>query len=99
MGEGGGLGRRQAGGKETRVGRELPLGVLPEAEAEQQGEADPSDAPAEGFLEFDLVCVAVEDTQIERQQTEHEEGEAGVEPPVVGEREENQGSVHGKKRP
>ena len=99
VGESGGLEGGHPGGEETGVGREFPLGVLPEAEAEQQREGDPRDTPAEGFLEFDLVCGAMEDAQVEGEHAEHEEREAGVEPPVVGEREENQGSVHGKAKP
>jgi len=85
---GGGFGveaveREQVG----RVG-ELPGGVAVEAEVEGQGEGDPDGGPEAGFAERDGVGLAVEDTEVEGEHGEDEGGEAEVEPPVFGKREE-----------
>eukprot|EP01031_Cornospumella_fuschlensis_P013404 gene13404-biopygen11324 len=79
----------EAGGEETGVLGEFPLGILPKAQTEKQGEADPYDGPREGLLKFYLVGFAVEDAEVEGKHAQNEEREEPVEPPIVGEREEN----------
>jgi hypothetical protein len=73
---------------EPRVLREAPAHEEVEAEVEEQRQRDPDDAPAGGLADRHRVGLAVEDAQVEREQHQHEQQEAGVERPVLGEREE-----------
>ncbi len=84
------------GVEQRRILREFPLHVMPEAEAENQGQRDPHHAPRGGLLDRHLVGLAVKHAQIEGEHAEHEEREQAVEPPVVGERKKKE-VLHGRR--
>src|SRR5437773_12421643 len=60
---------------ESAICAELPV----DPAVEEEGEHDPDDVPSEGLAEAHLVGAAVEDTEVERKEGEHEQGEADPE--------------------
>ena len=55
-----------------------------ERETEYHGQSHPNDTPGQRLAEFHLVCLAVEDTQIEGEHEQDENNEGSVEPPILG---------------
>src|SRR5690606_38808558 len=48
-----------------------------DADVEHGGEADPDDAPGEGFAAGDFVGIAVEDSEVDGQHAQHKDQEHG----------------------
>jgi len=74
---------------EARVEGKFPPRVDVEKGVEEQGQAHPDPAPAQGFPDAHLARVAMKDAEIEGQEEQHAPGEGAVEPPVLR---------HGKER-
>ena len=74
-------------GQQPRIGGECPEGILVESEVEQQGERNPHDDPDSRLFERDLVGLAMEHSQVDRQQRADARGEGDVDPPVLDKRE------------
>jgi hypothetical protein len=75
---------------EGRHLRQVPQHVAVEEVIEDECEQHPHHAPSGGFARGDFVRVAVKYAQVERKHEQNERREACVEPPVVGERKQQQ---------
>ena len=82
---------------EPRVLGEVPPHVEVEGQVEEEGQGHPDARSSSGLADRDRVGRPVEDAEVQRQEDEDEEQEGEVEGPVLADREEAQGGIHGSR--